>query len=54
MDNPSYDVAFVIDRMRLCELLQGVEVVAIPELDSILEWTRKKREELKVDYQVAA
>jgi hypothetical protein len=45
-----YSVTMVIDRMRLCELLEETEAVSIRELEAIIEWTREKRVELQLQY----
>jgi hypothetical protein len=42
----SHDVSFIIDRLRLLELLASVERTDIPEVARIEQWTAERRDDL--------
>lgn len=42
----SHDVTFIVDRLRLLELLEVVELEDIPEFDQIAQWTDARETEL--------
>jgi hypothetical protein len=42
----AHDVSFVIDRVRLMELLEAVELQHIPQIEEITQWTDDREQDL--------
>ena len=47
-DDAGFSVSMIIDRIRICELLETTDVVAISDMTSIVSWTRSKRQQLEL------